>query len=88
MDHDVWWHEQRRKSEAEYRQRREREKFAKSLVNDGDRYVFVAPLRCPVCTSIDHETNRTERHDGVKSQRKTCRGCGHKFIAVFQDLES
>lgn len=67
---------------------RKRERFAESLLNDSLRYVFVAPIRCPVCRGTDHETNRTERNDGVKSQRKTCRSCEHKFIAVFQELES
>lgn len=52
-----------------------------------DRYVFVAPVRCPACRGVSLATERTERHEGVKSQRKACRTCGHKFFAIFQDLE-
>jgi hypothetical protein len=67
---------------------RKRERFAESLAADDSlRYVWVNPIRCPACNGTQHDTTRTERHDGVKSQRKTCRVCGHKFIAIFQTLE-
>jgi hypothetical protein len=64
---------------------RKRERFAESLASDNSlRYVWTKPVRCPVCRGTEHKTERTERHDGVKSQRKTCR-CGHKFILLFED---
>jgi hypothetical protein len=49
-----------------------------------DRYVWVAPVRCPVCDTTDHTTQRTEWHDGVKTQRKKCKS-GHLFFLVFED---
>ena len=70
---------------AEQVERRKRERFAESLLDDGTRYVWTTPVRCPVCRSDEHNTQRTERHEGVKSQRKTCRSCGHKFILIFED---
>jgi hypothetical protein len=73
-------------TKAKRRAERERERFAHSLLpDDSARYVWTKPVRCPVCRGIEHSTSRTERHDGVKSQRKTCRTCGHKFILIFED---
>jgi hypothetical protein len=47
-------------------------------------YVFVPIVRCPFCGSDKHTTQRTEHHEGVKTQRKKCQD-GHLFFLVFED---
>lgn len=51
-----------------------------------DRYVFVEVPRipCPRCQGERHHTTRTERCDGNKAHRKSCRDCGHSFIVVYE----
>lgn len=80
------WEAWKAERAAERKQARELAKFA----IEADRYVFVTPVHipCPRCGCLKLRTDRTERHEGVKSQRKTCLGCEWKFFAVFQDLES
>ena len=62
---------------------RERLKFEDSMLVP-ERYVFTAPVKCPNCHGTGHTAQRTERNDGVKSQRRTC-PCGHRFILVFSE---
>lgn len=54
---------------------------------DINRYVFVTVPRCPICGSSKHTTQRTERHDGNRCQRKLCRGCGWRFLLVWEEAE-
>lgn len=71
---------------ARVREERRQERLVESLAAIGTRdYVFVKLVHCPACGSTRHQTERTERHDGVKSQRKTCRTCGYKFFLIFED---
>ena len=49
------------------------------------RYVFISRARCPLCSSDDLHTRKTENNgDGSITRDTKCRGCKHHFSVIVE----